>query len=475
MGKPNILMIMCDQFNRQWMGCAGHPIVKTPNLDRLASEGIRFANHVCNAPVCAPSRISLAGGVYPHHLGSLDNFSIYPVGMKKTYYEMLRERGYRIGVAGKTDLHKADHFCGADGNTPIMHQLGFTDPLDTEGKMHAMKTLDFRWNPTLPKGNDRIPIGPYQSYLMSCGRMDAFAEDYNDRNKNKPIWYANPSVLDTEYYQDCYIARNAVQFLETKTGEHPWHLFVSFVGPHDPWDAPREYYDIYQNEQFPVPPADDMEKKPAWLKKRQKMHSCNMTTEAYQEVMKNYAGMITLIDDKIGEILEALKKTGQYEDTMIVFCADHGEMMGAHGMFEKRVMYEDSVKVPLIISHPGYRKAATVSAPTEHVDLYPTILEYAGVDFSGETLDGKSLLPLIRGERATHKRYQFSEIVHGRMLTDGKYKIIENINDNNELYDLETDPEELHNIIDEEKKLAKDLLWKIKKVMAFHDFNGLEG
>lgn len=464
--KKNILLIMCDQLSSRWLGYAGNSLVQTPNIDRLAGQGVSFPKAVCNSPVCAPSRISLAGGLYPHHLGSLDNFSVYPIGRQPTYYQKLRAHGYRVGVVGKTDLHKADHFCGPDGKTPVMYDLGFTDPVDTEGKMHAMKTLDFRWNPSLPKGDERVPLGPYQVYLMGKKRMDDFAQDYYHRLRTHPDWYAGPSVLPEEDYHDSYIAKRSVDFLKEKTGTEPWHLFVSFVGPHDPWDAPQRYYERYKDVVFPAPPEDDMSGKPAWITKRSKKQTGEMTPQELLEVQRQYAGMITHIDDKVGEIISALEQTGQRENTLIVFCADHGEQMGSHGLFHKRVMYEGALRIPMIICDPNGEHGVTSEAKAELVDLYATFLEYAGIPCGDMQLDSKSLMPVVRGETQEHKRYQFSEICHGRMITDRRYKYIENINDKNELYDLEHDPQEIKNIIAEEKELAHEMQWKMNKIMA---------
>jgi arylsulfatase A-like enzyme len=464
--RKNILMIMCDQFNAQWMSCAGSDYIHTPNIDKIADNGIMFTQAACNSPVCAPSRISLAGGQYPHRLGSLDNFSMYPLGQKETYYEVLRKSGYRVGVVGKTDLHKADHYNGINGDNPFMYQMGFTDPVEVEGKMHAMKTLDFRWNPKLPEPGTREPLGPYQKFLMDKGTMEKFAEDYFDRKFNEPMWFSDKSVLSHEEYIDAFIGMKSCDFLDNVSKEYPWHLFVSFDGPHDPWDAPEKYLKLYENSEFPPSIKDNMEGKPEWIKKRQQKHSKGMSSDDLNSLKQNYAGMIKHIDDWVGNILDSLNNRGMEDNTTIIFCADHGEMLGNHGLFQKRVMYEDSLRVPLIISDPDIKRRGKTDALAELVDLYPTILDIANVEYESRNLDGKSLIPILTDGEKKHKLFQVAQIVHSRMIYDGRYKFIHNINDSNELYDLQNDPMELNNIIKENPKLVHSLKWSLNKVLA---------
>jgi len=464
--KKNILMIMCDQLNAQWISCAGTDFINTPNIDKIAEQGVLFTQASCNSPVCAPSRISLAGGLYPHRLGSLDNFSMYPLGQKETYYEVLRKSGYRVGVVGKTDLHKADFYNGVNGDTPFIYQIGFTDPVEVEGKMHSMKTLDFRWTQKLPEPGTREPLGPYQKFLMEKGHMEEFANDYFDRNSNRPIWFSKNSVLSPEEYIDAYIGQKSCDFIEKVSEETPWHLFVSFDGPHDPWDAPEKYFKMYENSEFPPLLEDDMEGKPEWIRKRQQNHSKGITPEDLNSVKQHYAGMIKHIDDWIGKIIDTLNNRNMKENTTIIFCADHGEMLGNHGLFQKRVMYEDSLRIPMIIADPDLERRGNSKALAELVDLYPTILDIADVKYDPRDLDGISLHPILKGEKENHKHFQISEIVHGQMIYDGTHKFIYNINDVDELYDLKNDPEELKNIAKENPNITHRLKWALKKGLA---------
>ena len=456
----NILMIMADQFRADWMSCAGTDFVDTPNIDAIAKRGVRFKNAICNAPLCAPSRAAVAAGVYPNRLGVLGNYENFPID-RTTYYQLLRKNGYRVCAIGKTDLHKPHHFYGENGDLPMMYHLGFTDVIDTEGKMCACERRrrgikvgssetelhEFRDDGEIPFD---ILAGPYQKYLKGKGKLRDFASDYHDRLCDKPVWYSNASVLSSEDFHDGFIGKKSCEFLENVGVESPWHLFVSFVGPHDPWDAPQEYFDMYKDKCFPAPITDVSEDgKPDWVKKNRSFCSKDMGQEDMNKVKQHYAGMIKLIDDWVGKMLDTLDSRGLTDDTAIIFCSDHGEMLGDHGLFRKTFMYEGSLRVPLIVAHPQAEGGRTDDGLAEMVDLYPTILDIAGVDYLKSGLDGISLLPVLSGVKKLRRNYQFSVLDRTRMISDGKYKLIVSYNDLNELYDLENDPHELNNIISE--------------------------
>jgi choline-sulfatase len=404
----------------------------------------------------------------------MSNSENYPLD-RTTYYQLLRKNGYRVSAIGKTDLHKPDHFYGENGDTPIMYHLGFTDICDTEGKMNAA----FRRTQGHHKGlafhdyggDERIPAselaGPYQRYLKSKGHLTEFSRDYNARLFDKPAWYSGESVLSAEDFHDSYIGRKACDYLQTVGDESPWHLFVSFVGPHDPWDAPAEYYERFRNKTFPAPPEDSMDGKPGWAKNKSHGCSMGMTPDDLQEVKRHYAGMITLIDDWVGRMLAVLDARGLRDDTAIIFCSDHSEMLGEHGMFTKACMYEGALRVPLIIALPGVEGGRVDEGLAENVDLFPTILDMAGVSYDKGVLDGESLLPPLKGGAKIQRTHQFSELAHTRMVYDGRYKLIESFNDANELYDLESDPHELCNVLPENRKQAQKLLAAMRQVMRF--------
>lgn len=459
MDKPNILMIMADQFRADWMSCVGNGFVETPNLNAIAETGVRFTKAICNSPLCAPSRAALAAGKYPHRLGLLDNTVNFPLD-QPTYYQALRKAGYRVGVVGKTDLHKPEHFYGRNGDRPFMYHLGFTDVVDTEGKVNAARYGKLEYE----KSAVKELAGPYQRYLEGKGVLDSFVADYDFRHEKAPVWYADQSSLCVEDYHDSYIGRKACDFLEDVSDESPWHLFVSFVGPHDPWDAPAEYLKMFNSKSFPDSIKDTMEEKPEWVKKKSSKMSKGLSEEDLLKVKCNYAAMIKLIDDWTGRILSILEKRGLKDNTVIIFCADHGEMMGDHGLFQKSVMYEGALRIPLLISHPQFKASKADDSLVELIDLCPTILDIAGIGFNRDVLDGKSLLQVLKGGTEPHKEYQLSELQNTRMIFDGKYKFIQNYNDIDELYDLENDTKELYNVIKDSPEVKKRLLGALREI-----------
>lgn len=433
---------MADQHRADWLGCAGADWVRTPNLDRLAARGIMFSQVTCNSPVCAPSRISLASGMQPHRLGALDNQAFYPLSVP-TYYQALRDAGYRVGFVGKIDLHKPDPFNGRHGNLPITYAYGFTDPVECEGKMHA----GTGW-PT--------PHGPYNHYLAEHGLLETFCADYHERlYGSRPIWYAADSPLPVEHYEDSYVGRRARAFIETVEDESPWHLFVSFVGPHDPWDPPTKFADHYRTA--PVPPliSDPLNDKPSWQQKKAKKQG-GASPEEIAVVRRQYAAMIELIDDQIGQILAALDRRGWTDNTYVIYCSDHGEMLGDHGVYQKSIFYESALRVPLIAAGPGVVMGAHSHALIELSDIHPTLLELAGL--SPRTgLDARSFVHLLGNPFAHHRTSAVSTLLHGRCLRTARYKLVENYNDQTELYDLTNDPQELRNLAASEPSLVAEL------------------
>lgn len=463
MEKPNILIIMADQHRNDWLGCNGNELVKTPNIDKLAEKGMVFEQTACNSPLCGPSRAAMTGGVYPHRLGILDNKVNYPLE-RETVYQRLRANGYRVGVAGKTDLHKPDHFYGENGDRPLLYHLGFTDLHETEGKANARRGHYDEAEVLAGKEiKEEELVGPYQHHLLNKGLLKDFVRDYRRRWEH-PIWYTSQSVLEVEDFHDGYVGERSCEFLENFPEESPWHLFVSFVGPHNPWDAPEKYYKLYQDIDFPDRLIEELNDKPRWVKERAKTETEDMSYEDLNQVKRHYAAMITLIDDYVGRFVDILEKRGQLENTVIIYTSDHGEMMGDHGLFTKQCMYEASLRVPLVVSGLGINQGHRSDALAELVDLYPTMLDMAGIDYDSQKLDGKTLLPVLTGEEENHKQYQVSDLYHTRMLYDGRYKYIYNINDRSELYNLKKDPEERVNIIDEKSEVADKMDSKLKEI-----------
>lgn len=449
--RPNILLIMADQFRTASMTGLGDGI-QTPNIDRIREKAMFFPKAACTAPLCTPSRASLATGKMPSRCGVIHHDANLPKD-QITYYQLLREAGYRVAVTGKTDLHKQDKTLGTAGPLPIAYHLGFTDPQgETEGKMNCA------WFGRGDTG-EIIPKGPYQRYLSSrCpeGLLE-LQKRYIELLTRRPRYYAEPTPLSDEFFLDNYIGQLAQEYLQTIDDETPWHLFVSFAGPHNPWDPPRSEVERLGNKQYPPTPADSLEGKPAWIRQRAAKQSGGMTEADLQNTKRHYDAAIQVIDQQIGRILDLVEQRGMADNTVIIFSADHGELMGDHGLFEKTAMYEGALRVPLLIHLPGMTSASESPALVSLMDLAPTILDLAGADYAPARMDAVSLLPVLANPAASLRPVQLSELQNTHMLFDGRYKWIRNFNDRDELYDLQEDPNELHNILSEHPDIIKRL------------------
>ncbi|MEM7533756.1 MAG: sulfatase-like hydrolase/transferase [Chloroflexota bacterium] len=457
MERPNILFIMDDQHRFDFLGVAGADFVKTPNIDRLAARGMYFPNCTVNSPVCAPSRIALATGLQAQRVAPRDNQSFLS-HTQTTYYQRLRDHDYYVGCAGKLDLGKPDGYNGVNGDRPATYRWGFTHPIEIEGKMHAARLGS--------------PRGPYGHYLQEQGLFEAFCKDYYDRFLNPESrgvgratsWVetgSHDSVLPTEAFSDTYIGRRAIQWLEEIPDDFPWHFFINFVGPHDPFDPPTEYADKYRNAEMPAAIDCAPDGKPAWIQAKYKERDPKNTAM----VRRQYCAMIELIDDYIGYILDTLEKRGMMENTIIVFSSDHGEMLGDHGLYQKNLPYESALRVPLIIAGPGIQEGVVSDALVELIDLNPTICELAGLP-EQPYLDAKSLVPVLQGASGfSHRDDTVSSLENMRLLRTRTHKYVNHINDRNELYDLENDPNETVNLIDQEPELVEELKQRLNERM----------
>ena len=409
MSRPNILFIMDDQHRFDYLGVAGAVFVRTPNIDALATSGVRFTQCTTNAPVCAPSRIGLASGLHPCRLGGLDNASFLPPDTT-SYYQRLRDGGYRVGCVGKLDLAKAWTYNGRYGDRPCAYQWGFTHPEECEGKMHA--------------GSSATPIGPYTHVLAERGLLQTFHGDYRQRKGGWVKDGSPDSALPADAFEDSYIGHRAAAWIDDIADDFPWHLFVSFVGPHDPFDPPTEYADRYRDADMP-----------------------------------------DAVDDQVGQILTALARRGMTENTHIIFASDHGEMLGDHGLYTKSVAYEASLRVPLVIAGPGIEGGRVSDSLVELIDLNPTICQLAGLPPQGG-IDGLSLVPVIDGRSETHRTETVSALRNFRCLRSERYKLIQNYNSVTELYNLEEDPEELRNLAGYEPDIVRGLGQRLRQRFA---------
>ena len=451
--RPNVLLIMTDQHRADCIAAAGNEHIRTPNLDRLAARGVLMRRCFTNCPVCAPARIALASGLNPSRVGAMGNDAYLPRSTP-TYYQRLRDEGYRVGCVGKLDLAKPDPYNGRFGDRPCTYGWGFTHPCECEGKMHAGQ--GFRH----PKG----PLGPYNFYLREKGLLQKFCDDYDARAAAGWAYQGRwDSVLDTEDWEDCYIGRRAAQWIRDIPDDFPWHFFVSFVGPHDPFDPPKEYADRWRSAPVPEAIAPRREGRPEFIQKTMRDYD----PEIVAVTRRQYYAEIECIDDQVGLILDALEARGQTDNTYVLFASDHGEMLGDHGRYTKGVMYEGSMAVPLIAAGPGIQGGRVSEALVELIDVNATICDLAGLA-PQERIDARSFAPLLLGQTDRHRDCAFSEIRRHRALRTGRYKYISTVNDSPELYDLQEDPDELTNLAE----ARPDVLAEMRKKMADRHLQG---
>ncbi|WP_226527240.1 sulfatase [Metabacillus niabensis] len=444
--RPNILFIMDDQHRFDYLGCAGLDSVNTPNIDRLASRGVRFTNCFTNSPICVPARIGLASGLQPSRIGAVDNWCSLPSNIP-TFYQRFRDHGYRVGCVGKLDLNKPDPYNGKNGDRADAFKWGFTHPEECEGKMHAARSL--------------TPQGPYSYYLQEHGLLEPFNKDYMSRFKighQQSVLNHHDSVLPTEHFADIYIGRRTAEWIEKVPDDYPWFNFVSFVGPHDPFDPPTEYAEKYREKDVPSAVKDSMQGKPEWVKNRQ----ITDDPEIIASTRRQYCAAIEVIDDQIGMILDALERRNMVDNTYIIFTSDHGEMLGDHGLYQKSVGYEPALHVPLIISGPDIPEGEVSDALIELIDLNPTVCELAGLP-AQENIDAKSFGSILRKESLNHRSDIVSAERNFRVLRTNRYKYIENYNDISELYDLKEDPLELKNLGEVQPELVRKFALRIRQ------------
>ncbi len=431
---PNILILMPDQWRADCLSCAGHPIVRTPNVDRLAAEGTRFARAYTTCPICVPARGSFLTGLFPHNLGQLGNYGVLPPGID-TYLHHVRAQGYRTCHIGKSHLHP--HVAGKhlrDG-ADWMHDIGFDDVFETTGP-HATRTTDSiltdRWR--------------------ACGCLDTFRDDYTRREDSKEIatW---PSPMPPGEHMDDVVGQTAEDYLSNYDRSEPWLTFVGFGGPHEPWDPPVEWAERYDWQAMDAPlPATEPG---PWVPPAAAAHQRHVQRfdprlhpEAIARIRALYYAKISHVDHCIGRVLDVVRQRGWDANTAVLFWSDHGEMLGDKRRVHKMLFYEPSVHVPLILRTPDRAGAGAVrSQIVSLVDAFPTLLDLAGAPPRPVSFR-RSLLPLAHDAAAAHHDAVFSEIDDRTMVFDGRFKLVVCASGETlKLYDLANDPTEAENLV----------------------------
>ena len=416
MHPSNLLFICSDEHRRDASGCYGNPLVQTPHLDALAGRGVRFANAYTNCPICVPSRGSLATGRYVHDIRLWDNAFPY-TGGHPAWGHRLQAQGYRVDSIGKLHYRRAEDDDGFDDKIDAMYVA--------EGIGELISCI--RENPPLRKGRNGI---------LSAGPGESSYLRYDARIAERACgWLA-------DHAQD----------------EKPWVLFTSFVNPHPPLLAPQELYDLYPVDEMPLPvdwQASDWPRHPA-LERMRRYFGWEepFDAEAIRKATATYYAQCSYLDQKIGQVLSALDANGLADNTRIIYTSDHGAMMGAHGLWGKFTLYDDSCGVPLIVAGPDLPAGKVAQTPVSLVDCFPTILEAVGAEPHPDDADlpGESLWGIANGpqrERFVFSEYHAAGSLHAAsMLCDGHTKFIHYHREPAHLFDLDNDPQERVNLAD---------------------------
>lgn len=414
--QPNILLLFPDQWRGDWLGALGQVPVQTPALDALARRGTLFTQMRVNCPLCAPSRAGLATARRYHRAGVRNNGDELDPALPNMFRN-LRQAGYQVFTTGKSDLHTVSEHFDPSGWHPYLEKLGFTDGCDYAGK----------W-----RGINLIRTGrpdAYCAYLERNGLADTYLDDmtarYQQRHDNaKGRLSTKPSALPTHGCTDEFCGRRSVELLESASSDRPWCLWISFPGPHEPFDPPEEFQERYRDITFPAPMDADTE-----------------DGEDHQGIRRNYAGMISHVDHWIGRLIQTVENRGELDNTLIIFVSDHGELLGDHGQWYKRSPYEGSVHVPMIVAGPGIQSGRQSDALLELVDIGPTLLERAGAEALPDA-DGQSLNPVFADAAQTHRPFTISACDDWRMVFNGRFKLTEWQDGTLRLRDLDRNPEE---------------------------------
>ena len=441
---PNILWICTDQQRYDTIHCLNNPYIHTPVVDRLCAEGVAFSRAYCQSPVCQPSRASFLTGLYPNAIHVNRNGNAYfPANERvRLITRRLADRGYDCGLAGK--LHIASGWTGVEPRVDDGYRV-----FD-----FSLSALQF-----VGRGN------AYTDWLSRIGRLDEAIDTSGiDPARNSGARY-RPDI-PPELHQTTWCADRTIEFMEQERSG-PWLMSVNIFDPHGPFDAPRSYQQRYLDKDLPPAiygdrDADTQER----LRGAYFQQYSGPPGDKQRRQKASYYGMIELIDEQVGRMLEALERTGQRDNTVVIFMSDHGEMLGDHGLTAKGCrFYEGAVRVPLIVSWPGrFRQGVVADGLVELTDVAPTLAELTGEPLAWA--NGRSLLPILTGDahparHRDHVRCEYYDALNmhlpqepdrhtpcwATMYRDDRHKLVNYHGlDYGELYDLEPDPQEVNNL-----------------------------
>jgi len=465
---PNVLFIMADQLRWDHLACAGHPYLRTPNLDALAARGVRFTQAYVNSGVCGPSRMSCYTGRYPSSHGATWNRVPLPVG-EVTLGEYLRGQGLHLALAGKTHV-MVDHAglarLNLEGGSELHTLLarGGFEEIDRYDGHHTPGGES--GYPAFLRAHGYAGDDPWSEHVISAVDADGrVVSGWHMRNVHLP------ARVREEHSETAYMTDRALAYIQ-RMGDQPWALHLSYVKPHWPYMAPAPYHAKYTAGQcLPVVrnEAEKVDAHPVLAAYRQSEESQSFSRDdCIRTVRPAYQGLIEQLDHHLGRLFELLERKHLFRRTLIVFCSDHGDFLGDHWLGEKELFYDTVQRVPFIVVDPSPEADATRGRTddrfVEGVDVVPTVLDALGLPLPTHRLEGRSLLPLTRGTQTRGAQTPWRDTVVSELdfsykaarlklnlpvdacqaysLRDARWRYVYWLSAPEQLYDLQADPEQ---------------------------------
>lgn len=448
--EPDVVIILCDDFNPFYTGFSGDPDAQTPNLDALAEDSAVFTHCYATSTVCMPSRTSLITGLYPHNTGSWGNATdLFISSELMSMFRDFKSAGYTTSMIGKTHW-----FSGSSYKQQFSSIEDYFQALGIDEFKDVATTF-----------GSRSGRGIYQDYLRESGLLEKQYEDLTERLSNNQ-YVARPSLLKPEQTCDWMMTSLALDYMRKVPREKPFAMMVGYSNPHSPFDPAGKYATMYDPERI------SLRKNVRTFKK----YGTDYSLAEVRRARASYLGKISFLDDLVGQLISELKNRGTWDNTILVFTADQGLVVGEHGNISKGLFWEEITRVPLIMRIPGVTDGGMeVPALSQLIDICPTILDTieAKVDPLNQ---GRSLLPVLQDSQVIVRDTVFSEICNqgsfNYMVRDERYKWF--VREGTEsLYDLETDPYELKNLIKSEKHqiIAEDFREHLRQFLMTEQIN----
>ncbi|MFQ9872342.1 MAG: arylsulfatase [Oscillospiraceae bacterium] len=433
MSRPNIVLLMTDQMRGDCLGIAGHPDVKTPYLDTLATRGVLFDRAYSACPSCIPARAALHTGMSQEHHGRVGYEDGVPFRYENTLAGELKKAGYYTQCVGKMHVH------------PLRNLMGFDHIELHDG------ALGYYRRPDIPYYESQKVADDYFYWLKN---EKGVSYDVADTGIQCNSWVSRPWPYEEELHPTNWVAQRSIDFLRRRDRDKPFFLFASFVRPHPPFDAPQCYFDLYRDMPIHQPPIGDWADTERCKREGRIVDSLYgiADEEMVRQAQIGYYACITHVDHQIGRIINALTDEGIMDNTIFLFCSDHGEMLGDHHTYRKARAQEGSAHIPFFISGPErlIGRHGVCHEVAELRDVMPTILDYVGAPIP-DSVDGAPLRPVIEDgaplREYLHGEHSLGEVSNQFIVTKTDKYIWETQTGREFYFRLDTDPQETHNAI----------------------------